>query len=82
MSRQLLHFRPRNSDKLRPLLLANIERQTEDWFEEGYKFVREQYFDRSPYRNLAAGKPEVVRQLTQTSFANTMKNTSAIPSTR
>ena len=50
--------------KVRPLLLAGIESATEDWFEEAFKYAREQFYAQSPYRNLPSGKAEVVKKLT------------------
>jgi zinc protease len=50
-------------EKIRPLLLAGIEGQTEDWFDEAYKFTREQFFVKSPYHNMATGRAGVVSKL-------------------
>lgn len=51
-------------DEIRPLLLASIERATEDWFGEGYRFLRASYYQDSPYVRLPSGKAEVVSKLT------------------
>jgi zinc protease len=57
-------FSPEELEKLRPQLAAAVERQTEDWFDEGYKYLREEFFTKGPYRNLAAGKADVIAKLT------------------
>lgn len=47
-------------EKIRPQLLAAVDRSTEDWFGEGYKFLRANYYKDSPYARLSVGTREVV----------------------
>jgi zinc protease len=51
-------------EKIRPQLLAAVDHATEDWFGEGYKFMRASYWDKSPYKQLPTGQHDVVAKLT------------------
>ena len=57
-------FAPEELEKIRPLILAGIEHQTEDWFDEGYKLIRDEFFAQSPYKRLPTGSADVVAKLT------------------
>jgi zinc protease len=57
-------FAPDELDQLRPQLLSAVEAQSEDWFSEGYKNIREAYFADSPYKRLPAGSADVISKLT------------------
>lgn len=57
-------FTKEELERIRPLLLANIERHNEDWFDESLSFLCEQFYENSPYRRRPAGAADVVRKLT------------------
>jgi zinc protease len=62
----ILHpkFAPEEFDKLRPQLLAAIDESAEDWSEEAYKAVKEEFYADSPYKRFPVGDAEVVKRLT------------------
>lgn len=62
----LLHpaFADSELKKIMPLLVQQIESSTEDWFGEGYRFLRMNYYKESPYQRLSVGKVDVVTHLT------------------
>jgi len=66
MADMILHpaFTPQELDKIRPQLLAAIDQSTEDWFGEGYKFLRESYWENGPYKQLPTGTRSIVEKLT------------------
>ncbi len=66
MADMILHpaFAKEELEKTRPQLLAAIEGSTEDWFGEGYKFLRESYWQTGPYKQLPVGKQSIVEKLT------------------
>jgi len=53
-------FSPKELDILRPVLLAAIDRQDENWQSQLMKFFRSKFFASSPYRMLPSGAKEVV----------------------
>jgi zinc protease len=57
-------FAPDEIEKLRPQLLAAIDESAEDWSEEAYKAVKEEFYADSPYKRYPVGEAAVVRKLT------------------
>jgi zinc protease len=57
-------FDDKELEKLRPQLLAAIDQAAEDWFDEGYKITKEEYYKDSPYKRLPEGTAAVVSKLT------------------
>ncbi len=49
--------------RLKPLLLAAIERIDEDWQPQLQRFFRQNFFEQSPYKLLPTGQVEVVQNL-------------------
>jgi zinc protease len=66
MADMILHpaLSPDQLEKIRPQLLAAVDHSTEDWFGEGYKFLRESYWAKSAYKQLPPGRHDVVAKLT------------------
>ena len=50
-------------ERIRPLLLAAVDRSTEDWAGEAMKFARSTYYAQSPYKLLGVGSSEVISKL-------------------
>jgi zinc protease len=73
-------------EKIRPQMLAAVDRATEDWAGEAMKFAKEKYYKDSPYKLLAVGSrdeiakvtPEDIRKHYETYFRNPEKTVIAI----
>ena len=57
-------FEQKELDKIRPQMLAAVDRATEDWSGEAMKFAKETIYGDSPYKELAVGTRGVVEKLT------------------
>jgi zinc protease len=58
-------FPPQEIDRLRPLVLAAIERQKDNWREQLFQAFRRTYYRAHPYRNSAIGLAPEVAALTR-----------------
>lgn len=57
-------FGAQELNQLRPLLLSAIEQESEDWFSEGYRNLRQTHFASSPYKRMSVGSARVISSLT------------------
>ncbi len=57
------HLSPEELEILRPVQLAKIKRQDEDWFRQLAKYFRGRFFIDSPYRLLSVGSESVVAEV-------------------
>lgn len=58
-------FPQQEIDRLRPLILAAIERQKDNWREELFRDFRQEWFGKHPYRNSSVGQAADVAAFTR-----------------